>query len=115
MAGVTSTISIEQFRIDWRDNKPISLLCEMYSVTKDQVIRLRDVWQLPLRNDRRLRHKPVRQADPTPQQIRAACAKFQARWDDHTREARRVTKSQPLEVRHVSVSSIVLHDLDSDE
>jgi hypothetical protein len=36
MAGITATISVEQFRADWCDHAPIVQLCELYSITKDQ-------------------------------------------------------------------------------
>ena len=41
MAGNTATISVDQFRADWLDHTPIGQLCERYTITKDQVIRLR--------------------------------------------------------------------------
>lgn len=108
MAGNTATISIERFRADWCAHKPIVEICEAYSVTKDQVIRLRDFWQLPLRNDRRLRKKPAKQRDPTPDEIAAATARIQATWDDRTREQRRVSKPQPVSVQRIRVDAIDL-------
>lgn len=106
MAGNTATISIERFRADWCAHKPIVEICEAYSVTKDQVIRLRDFWRLPLRNDRRLRKKPAKQRDPTPDEIAAATARIQATWDDRTREQRRVSKPQPVSVQRIRVDAI---------
>lgn len=115
MPGITSTISIEQFRTDWLDNKPIAVLCEMYTITKDQVIRLRHVWSLPLRHDRKLRHKPARATDPTPAEIRAACLRIQGRWDETTLENRRVTKTSHCEVRRIDTSEIDVWTWESDE
>lgn len=106
MAGSTTTISIEQFRSDWCDHTPIVQLCQMYSITKDQVIRLRDAWSLPKRHDRRLRSKPVRQRDPTPDQIEAACLRIQATWDDRTRELRAVYKTQHVSLRQIGFSGV---------
>ena len=114
-AGNTATISIEQFRADWCDHKPIVQLCEMYSITKDQVIRLRDVWSLPLRNDRRLRSKPERQRDPAPHEIEAACLRIQATWDDRTRELRAVYKTEHVHLRRISVDGDILGQLDEPE
>jgi hypothetical protein len=108
MAGNTATISVDQFRADWLDHTPIGQLCERYTITKDQVIRLRDVWALPLRNDRRLRSKPKRQRDPTPAEIEAACLRAQAAWDDRTRELRAVQKTQHVTLRVIGVSDIEL-------
>jgi hypothetical protein len=56
--------------------------------------RLKHVWELPPRHDRKLRAKPVRQSDPTPSEIKAACLRLQMSWDDKTREDRRVQKTQ---------------------
>jgi hypothetical protein len=106
-AGNTATISIDRFRADWLDHTPIVQLCEQYSITKDQVIRLRDVWALPLRHDRKLRAKPKRQRDPTQAEIEAACLRIQATWDERTRELRAVQKTQ-----HVTVRQIDLHDVE---
>jgi len=106
MAGITATISVSQFREDWCDHLPIVTLCERYSITKDQVIRLRDVWALPLRHDRRLRHKPRRHRDPTPTEIEAACLRIQSTWSEATREQRAVYKTQ-----HVSVRTVTLRDV----
>lgn len=103
MAGVTATISLQQFRRDWLDHKPIAELCELYTITKDQVIRLRDVWALPLRHDRRLRHKPRRHRDPTPTEIEAACLRIQSTWSEATREQRAVYKTEQVSVRRVSL------------
>jgi len=107
-AGNTATISVEQFRADWIDHAPIVQLCETYSITKDQVIRLRDVWALPLRHDRKLRAKPKRQRDPTQAEIEAACLRIQATWDERTREFRAVHKTQ-----HATVRQINLNDVDT--
>ena len=106
MAGTTATISVEQFRSDWCDHTPIVQLCEMYSITKDQVIRLRDAWSLPKRHDRRLRSKPERQRDPTPEQIEAACLRIQSAWDDRTRELRAVYKTQHVSLRILSAGEL---------
>ena len=115
MAGITATISVESFRADWLDHAQIVHLCERYSITKDQVIRLRDVWALPLRHDRKLRAKPKRQSDPTPEQIEAACLRIQATWDERVRDLRTVTKSSAIEVRSIEMSSLPPLPAESDE
>ena len=109
MAGNTATISITAFRADWMTHMPISALCERWTITKDQVLRLRDVWDLPLRNDRRLRFKPKRSEmrDPTPREIEQACKELQARWDAATEAARRVVKFRPLEVREIQTPDVL--------
>ncbi len=58
MAGNTAVISMAQFSADWAAHIPIAALCERYTVTKDQVLRLKVVWSLAPRHDRSLRAKP---------------------------------------------------------
>jgi hypothetical protein len=103
MAGNTATISVTAFRADWITHMPMRALCERYTITRDQVVRLRDVWHLPLRNDRRLRFKPKRSEirDPTPREIEQACKEIQAKWDARTREERSVIKTQHVTIRFV--------------
>jgi hypothetical protein len=106
MAGVTATISVTAFRADWDTHMPMRALCERYTISRDQVIRLRDVWHLPLRNDRRLRFKPKRcdMRDPTPREIIQACKEIQAKWDARTREERAVIKTQHVHLRRVEMT-----------
>ena len=103
MRGNTATISLQAFRADWLTHMPISALCVRYTISKDQVIRLRDVWNLPPRHDRRFRFKPKRSEsrDPTPREIEQACKEIRARWDAITEEARRVVKFRPAEVQEI--------------
>jgi hypothetical protein len=86
---------------------PIADLCTRFTITKDQVLRLRDVWNLPLRNDRRLRFKPTRgeSRDPTPSEIRKACLEIQSRWDDRTRGERQVTKPRQFVLKRIELTN----------
>jgi len=110
MAGVTATISVTAFRADWDTHMPMRALCERYTISRDQVIRLRDVWHLPLRNDRRLRFKPKRcdMHDPTPREIIQACKEIQAKWDARTREERAVIKTQTVNLRRIELTGDAL-------
>lgn len=105
MAGVTATISVVAFRGDWASHMPIAALCERYTITKDQVLRLRDVWHLPLRHDRRLRFKPRGMEKPTPEEIAASesslslaplvaarATTVSSFWTEEIRAARQVSK-----------------------
>jgi hypothetical protein len=105
MRGITATIDIATFRADWNTHMPISALCQRWTISKDQVLRLRDVWRLPLRNDRRLRFKPERQRDPTPREIAQACREIQARWDDRTREERSVVKRSTVSMQRIEMTA----------
>jgi hypothetical protein len=109
MAGVTATISIEAFAADWETHMPIADLCARFTITKDQVLRLRDVWNLPLRNDRRLRFKPARgeSRDPTPSEIRNACLEIQSRWDERTRGERQVLKARQFVLKRIELTNEV--------
>lgn len=103
MRGQTATISLTAFRADWLTHMPMRLLCQRWTITRDQVIRLKHVWSLPPRHDRRLRQKPARQRDPTTTEIQQACLRIQSTWTDEVREDRRVTKTS-----HVSLMRIPL-------
>ena len=111
--SITATISIEQFRADWLDYTPISVLCERYAITKDQLIRLRETWELPPRLDCSRRHKPERSRDPTPAEIAAACRRIQDTWDEHTKAQRCVYKRKTVELEQTSFGE--LHDYGEDE
>jgi hypothetical protein len=106
MAGVTATISIQAFAADWATHMPIADLCTRFTITKDQVLRLRDVWNLPLRNDRRLRFKPAKGElrDPTPGEIRKACLEIQGRWDERTRGERQVIKARQFVLKRIELT-----------
>lgn len=102
--GSTATISVAAFRADWLTHMPMRALCQRYTISRDQVIRLKHVWSLPPRHDRRLRAKPARQPDPTPREIALACLEIQATWTEEVREDRRVTKSAPVSLKRIEMT-----------
>jgi hypothetical protein len=104
MAGNTATISVQAFRADWLTHMPMRALCERWTISRDQVIRLKHVWHLPPRHDRRLRAKPARQPDPTPREIAQACREIQAAWTEETREDRRVTKTAFVSLKRIEMT-----------
>jgi hypothetical protein len=79
MAGTVSTAS-RQFqqtlREVWASGSAIAEITAFLGITKDQLIRLRGVLELPLRLDRSKRVKPPRYKDPTPEEIAAACSEI---------------------------------------
>lgn len=101
MRGNTATISLTAFRADWIAHVPMRDLCCRFTITRDQVIRLKHVWQLPPRHDRRLRAKPKRVPDPTTTEIQQRCLEIQATWSDDVRELRRVTKTEHVILRRI--------------
>jgi hypothetical protein len=104
MAGSTATISVAAFRADWMTHMPMRALCQRWTITRDQVIRLKHAWDLPPRHDRRLRAKPVRQRDPTPREIAQAKLEIQAGWTEEIREQRRVIKSAPVTLQRIEMN-----------
>lgn len=105
MRGSTATISLTAFRADWMTHLPMRELCCRYTISRDQVIRLKHHWDLPPRHDRKLRAKPERAIDPTTTEIQRLCLEIQGTWTDDVREQRRVIKTQ-----HVSLMRIELDD-----
>lgn len=103
MRGNTSTISLTAFRCDWLQHISMRDLCDKYTITRDQVIRLKHVWDLPPRHDRKLRAKPKRQRDPTAEEIRQRCEEVQRDWTDEIREQRSVIKSQPVTLKRIEL------------
>lgn len=108
MAGNTATIIIEQFRRAWDEHVPIRLLCTMFTVSRDQVTRLKFIWGLSPRHDRRLRRKPSRDErfpEPTAEELASSEASLnlsplvaqrvtcvQVNWTDEVRAERQVVK-----------------------
>lgn len=116
--GSTATISVAAFRADWLTHMPMRELCERYEISRDQVVRLKHVWGLPPRHDRSLRVKPKRQPDPTTTEIRLACLRIQATWDDATREERCVIKAKPVTLMRIDLAdtaSDAMNDGEVDE
>lgn len=101
MAGITATIDFATLRIQWDSQAPMAAICAHWTITKDQLIRLKAVVPLPPRHDRRLRFKPKRSEyrDPTPREIKQACREIRAKWDARTEEDRRVMKTQHATLR----------------
>lgn len=59
MAGNTATIDVQAFRLQWDAGVPMAVLCNHWTITKDQLIRLKTVWHLPLRHDRARKRCPL--------------------------------------------------------
>jgi hypothetical protein len=109
MRGNTATISLTAFRADWMTHIPMRALCERWTISRDQVIRLAEVWDLPRRHDRKLRARQVRQRDPTPREIARLSREIQATWSEDTREDRKVTKTQHVTLHRLELSDDPSH------
>lgn len=112
MRGITSTISVAAFHADWMTHMPMRALCERWTISRDQVIRLAVVWELPRRHDRKLRAKPLRQRDPTTTEIQQACIRIQATWSKDVEEERRVVKSQVFSMKRIPLDSATRSHID---
>ena len=100
MAGNTATIDFVTLKLQWDSHSAMASICSYWTITKDQLIRLKGVVPLAPRHDRRFRFKPKRSEvrDPTEREIEQAKREIQAKWDERTRQERSVYK-----VQHVSL------------
>lgn len=119
MAGITATIDRVTLRTQWESYLPMAMICQHWTITKDQLVRLRDVWQLPLRLDRKRRYKPSRlerMLDPDENELAASEASLdlapmvaerattiQARWTAEIRVERQAVKAEPFRLARVEV------------
>ena len=117
--GNTTTICLVAFRTDWMENIPLAAICERWSVSKDQVTRLRVRWELPPRTNRQDRHKPEQIVDPTEQEIELRAAAIRATWTEDTEAKRRTGKQKPAGPRIIPLSAEALEAIyllgDADE
>jgi hypothetical protein len=105
MAGDTSRIDIATLTVQWASHSSYAAICSFWTVTREQIIRLKRVIPLPPRHDRRLRFRPPRCDRPSPEEIaaseaslnlapmvaeRATCVTIH--WTDEVRLQRQVTK-----------------------
>lgn len=119
MAGNTAAISVAAFRSAWEAHVPIRHLCVAFTITRDQVTRLKFVWGLPPRHDRALRWKPGkedREPEPDADELAASEASLDlapwvadqvtnvhVQWTDRTWEERRVEKTPEFRLARCEV------------
>lgn len=134
MAGNTAAINESTLRSQWDSYMPMVAICSHWSITKDQLVRLREVWSLPLRLDRRRRYKP-RGDDKWEQpdadevmasesslrlspRIAALVTVVQAGWDEKTRGERLATKPTAFSLARLELCEDTrkfVDDLNKDE
>jgi hypothetical protein len=125
--GDTSRIDIATLKIQWASHSSYASLCTFWTVTRDQLVRLRDVVPLPPRHDRRLRYKPPRPEKPTPEEIAASESSLNlapmvaARatnesvlWTEEVRALRQVRKATAFRLAQVDVPDELRHLLDDE-
>lgn len=119
MAGNTAAIDRLTLEIQWESYEPMAAICSHWTITKDQLIRLRDVWALPLRLDRARRYKPGRDdrlEEPTPEEEAASLAglalapmvaarvtSVQAHWSEREWRDRQVSKPLAYTLARIDV------------
>jgi len=128
MAGNTAAIDRATLESQWASYQPMAEIASHHSISKDQLIRLRIVWNLPLRLDRRRRYKPSRaerMLDPTPEELaasenslalapmvaaRATCES--ALWTDEVRAQRQAVQPTPFRLSRIEVPGELLDEVD---
>ena len=127
MRGDTSRIDIATLKIQWASHSSYASLCTFWTVTRDQLVRLRDVVPLSPRHDRRLRYKPPRPEKPTPEEIAASEASLNlaptvaaratnesSLWTEEVRALRQVKKPAAFRLAQVDVPDELRHLLDDE-
>jgi len=125
--GDTSRIDIATLKVQWASHSSYASLCTFWTVTRDQLVRLRDVVPLPPRHDRRLRYKPPRPEKPTPEEIAASEASLSlapmvaaratvesSLWTEEVRALRQVKKPAEFRLAQVDVPDELRHLLDDE-
>ena len=123
MAGNTARIDRATLSAQWLAHIPMASIAQAWTITSHQLVRLREVWGLPPRNDRRLRHKPSRadrMLDPTPEELAASENRLdlapavaarvtvvQATWSLEDRHDRQVVKPQAFNLARIELTDDV--------
>lgn len=128
MPGNTSTIDLATLRVQWDSHSTYASICTHWTITRDQLIRLRDVLPLAKRHDRRLRRKPPRAPRPDDAEILASESSLnlapqiaervtntQAEWSYEVRMARRMAESSPFLLRWIEPTGVIRRFLDVTE
>lgn len=119
MAGNTAIIDRQTLRLQWLRYEPLGEIAQYWTCTVHQLIRLREVWHLPPRNDRRRRYKSTRRErmlDPDVLELaasensldlapmvaaRVTC--IHATWSDTVRADRQANKAVPMSLAPISL------------
>jgi len=117
MPGNTTRVERSVLELQWDAYIPMAVICQHWTITKDQLVRLRDVWELPLRLDRKRRYKPSRlerMLDPDADELAASEASLdlapmvaervtcvQATWSEEVRIERQAIKPEPFRLARI--------------
>lgn len=128
MAGNTAAIDRATLEAQWSAYVPMAAICQHWTITTDQLVRLRSAWSMPLRLDRKRRYKPSRNErmlDPTPEELaasensldlapmvaaRATCES--ALWTDEIRAQRQAVQPTPFRLARIEVPGELVDEMD---
>jgi len=125
MRGDTTAINVATLRLQWASHSSMASICSFWTVSRDQLIRLRDVHKLPKRHNRSLRRKPEREPEPgraerlaseetldlAPEIAKRAAAE-RAKWSESLRQNRHYSSPSVFEVPIVHVEIEPEDDMD---
>jgi hypothetical protein len=119
MAGNTAAIDAATLRVQWLGYVPMGAICQHWTITVHQLVRLRVAWELPPRNDRKRRYKPSRDErllDPDADEIAASESSLdlapmvaervtvvQAAWTPSEWAERRAIKPEPFRLARIEM------------
>lgn len=119
MAGNTAVIDLTTLRVQWDSYLPMGAICQHWTITVHQLVRLRTAWGLPPRNDRKRRYKPSRSErmlDPSAEELEVSehtldlapmvaerVTSIQATWSDEVRAERLASTPEPFRLCRVEV------------
>lgn len=128
MRGNTAAIDQQTLRVQWLSYRPLAEIAQFWTCSVHQLIRLRDVWNLPPRNDRRRRYKPSRierMMDPDAAELAASEGSLdlapmvaarvtvvQATWSLEVRHDRQVNKPTPFTLARIELTDEVRDFMD---
>ncbi len=125
MRGDTTAINVATLRLQWASHSSMASICSFWTVSRDQLIRLRDVHELPKRHNRSLRRKPEREPEPSRAERLASegslnlaphvaqrAAAVRANWSENIRQHRHYSSPSVFEVPIVQVEIEPEDDID---
>lgn len=128
MAGNTAVIDRTTLEAQWASYVPLQAIAAFWTVSSHQLVRLREVWSLPPRNDRKRRYKPSRterMMDPDAAELAASEGSLdlapmvaarvtvvQATWSLDVRHDRQVNKPTPFTLARIELTDEVRDFMD---
>lgn len=115
--------------MQWDSYLPMGAICQHWTITVHQLVRLREAWELPPRNDRKRRYKPSRlerMLDPDEDELAASESSLdlaplvaervtcvQATWSEEVRAERQMVKPEPFRLARIEAPDEMSELLDN--